>query len=192
VGSEMCIRDSLLVLQHLSRFVCAGALWMVALMTMKRKPGFRFVPWRLSWKIFALTFLAFLGVNYIVVHLASRQPLFSRQRDDIDGSIRSIEANLSDVNQDLLTLRGKIEEIRITSATQRQTIQDLEKDLEAAGARLSAASKEAAKLSNANDLVSRAAGNQEQALDKIANDLADMRGRLQQVRDELAKSSSKP
>jgi chromosome segregation ATPase len=158
----------------------------------KLKLGFRFVPWRWSWKTFGLVFLAFLAVNYAVVRYASRQPLFSEQRDDVDRSIRSVQAALSDQNQDLLTLRGEIEEIRITSESQRRTIQEMQKNLDAAGGRLSWASKEVARLLTEDDHISGAADREEQTLDKITTDLADVKARLQRVRDTLAQSGSKP
>jgi chromosome segregation ATPase len=160
-------------------------------MSTKNTSGFRFVPWRWSWKTFGLVFLVFLGMNYAVARYASRQPLFSRQTDDIDHLISSIQSTLRDQNEDFLTLRAKIEEIRINSENQRRAIQNMQKELEAVGGRLSRASEEAAALLNSNDQSSRAIEREEQTMAKIAADIADVRLRLQQVRVMLAQPAAK-
>jgi molecular chaperone GrpE (heat shock protein) len=149
--------------------------------TTKRRPGFRHLPWRLSFKIFALTFLFFLAGNYAIVRYTSRQPLFAKPHNDIDSSIKSIQTVLAAENQDLQSLRAKIEEIRVASASERQPIQQLHR-----------ASVETAMLLNSVDNVSRAASDQEQTLDKIVNELADVNARLQQVTSTLAQSGAKP
>jgi chromosome segregation ATPase len=160
--------------------------------TTKRRPGFRHLPWRLSFKIFALTFLFFLAGNYAIVRYTSRQPLFAKPHNDIDSSIKSIQTVLAAENQDLQSLRAKIEEIRVASASERQPIQQIGQDLDAAGAKLHRASVETAMLLNSVDNVSRAASDQEQTLDKIVNELADVNARLQQVTSTLAQSGAKP
>jgi peptidoglycan hydrolase CwlO-like protein len=160
--------------------------------TTKSRTGFRHLPWRLSLKIFVLTFLFFLAVNYAIVRYTSRQPLFTKQNNSLDSSIKSIQTVLAAENQDLQSLRARIGEIRVTSASQRQAIQQVGQDLDAAGAKLHRASIKTARLLGSVDQVSRAASDQEQTLDKIVNELADVNARLQQVTSTLAQFGPKP
>jgi chromosome segregation ATPase len=160
--------------------------------TTKSGSGFPHLPWRLSFKVFGPTFLFFLAVNSAIVRYTSKQPLFAVQHDGINSSITSIQTVLAAESQDLQNLRAQIEEIRVRSASQRQAIEQVGQDLDAAGAKLHRASAETAGLLNSVDQVSRAASNQQQTLDKIANELADVNARLQQVTGTLARSGSKP
>jgi len=159
-------------------------------MTNKPQSGFRFVPWRFSWRNLVLVFLIFLTLNYGLVHYCSRQALLRLPSDS--ASIKSIQAALSDQSQQLQNLHEEIEHLRTTSSSQRATIQGMQKIVDAAGAKLKSVSGELDKLRQSNDQVFRVVDDQEKAVIKIEDSLAQVKKELQEVKDTMQRSGLSP
>src|SRR5690349_4510470 len=115
-------------------------------MGLKNTKRYRPLPWRWSWKIFAVLFLLFLAVNYSFVRYASRRPLFNTFSSDLANSVGAIQSSLKDQLHALLNARGKIEEIRLASAAQLNTVEAVRQDLNAEASKKGRALKETQKL----------------------------------------------
>lgn len=157
----------------------------------KQRRGFRFVPWRLSWKWFGLIFLIFFGVNFLAVRTLSKHPLLNPPQSDLKPSLESIYAALNDQSQEIAKLQTEIHETEITSTNQRATLLAMRKTLSRASADLSIVSKEADGLLHSNQQMSNSIENHRKALERISMALGDVKARVQRVRDGL-KLDSKP
>jgi chromosome segregation ATPase len=159
-------------------------------MTNKSQSGFRIVPWRFSWMYFAGVFVIFFILNYSIVQFCAKRPLLGQEPNG--ESIKSIEAALIGQSQEVETLRHDIEQLRITSSSQRLTIQQMQRILDAAGGKLATLSGQLVKLRSSSDDVVRVVDNQEKSLSEIEKSLADVKVQVEKIRDTMSQSSSKP
>ncbi len=124
------------------------------------------------------------------MHYCSRHALLGQASEG--ESIKAAQTALSDESQELQKLRQVIQQLRATSSSQRETIQEMQKTVAAAGGKLMNLSVELNALRHSNDDLFRVAADQEKTLLSVENSLTDVKRDLQLVEDTMLRSGLRP